>query len=174
MKRTISIAVTVAGLAGGLLAALLLTIAPTQALPAWTTSNSSFTSTMPGTRLVTDLRFATHPGFDRVVIAFTGRTPSWRATYHHRFFRDGSGAPVPIRGGLQLTLMPAQAHDNAGHNIYTGPRLVRPGFPTLKAIAMTGDFEGVVTFAFGLSPERAPYRIFVLHSPQRIVVDFKH
>ena len=52
--------------------------------------------------------------------------------------------------------------------------MVRPGFPTLKAIALTGSFEGVVSFGFGLSPRRSPYRMFVLHQPQRLVIDFKH
>ncbi len=39
---------------------------------------------------------------------------------------------------------------------------------------MTGDFEGQVTFAFGLRPRLTPYRIFRLHEPQRLVIDFKH
>jgi len=162
------------GLAAALTAALVLAVAPAQALPAWTTENSSWENPRAHMPMVTDLRYATHPNFDRVVIDIDGRIPGWKATYHHRFFYDGSGAPVPIRGGLQVVLFPARAHDNAGHDVYDGPNLVRPGFPTLKAIAMTGDFEGYVTFAFGLDPQRSPYRIFKLHDPQRIVIDFKH
>ena len=57
---------------------------------------------------------------------------------------------------------------------YRAPKLVRPGFPALKAIAMTGDFVGRVTFAFGLQPRRTPCRIFRLHDPQRLVIDFRH
>lgn len=166
------------GLAASLTAALLLalpaSIAPAQALPAWRTTNSSYTSTATGTRLVTDLRYAAHPGFDRVVIDLTGRIPSWHATYESKFFRDGSGTRVRMRGGLQLTLTPAAAHNLAGHSVYNGPMLARPGFDALKAVAMTGDFEGVVTFAFGLDPQHTAYRIFRLHDPQRLVIDFKH
>jgi len=121
-----------------------------------------------------DLRYAQHPRFDRVVIRVHGRIPGYRATFHRRFFYDASGLPVPIRGGLQVVLMPGYAHDRAGNDVYQGPKLARPRFSALKAIAMTGDFEGQVSFAFGLRPRRTPYRIFHLHDPQRLVIDFKH
>ena len=84
------------------------------------------------------------------------------------------GLMVAIVGGLQVVLRPAHGHDRAGDAVYRGPRLARPGFPALKAVAMTGHFEGQVTSAFGLRPRRAPYRIFRLHDPQRIVIDFRH
>ena len=168
--------------AAALTAALLLPLATVpastataqaQTLPGWTTTNSSWTNPRATQPMVTNLRYATHAGFDRVVISIDGRIPSWRATYQRHFVYDASGAPVPIRGGIQLVLM-ARAHDLAGHNVYRGPRLVRPGFDALKAIALTGDFEGHVTFAFGLDPQHTPYRIFRLSSPQRLVIDFKH
>jgi hypothetical protein len=143
-------------------------------LPDWQTTRSSWTN--PGARQpkVIDLRFAAHQNFDRVVIEIRGRIPGGTATYHRRFHYDGSGLPVPIRGGLQVALSPAYAHNSAGENVYEGPKLARPGFATLKAVAMTGDFEGYVTFAFGLTPRRSPYRVFWLHNPQRLVIDFKH
>jgi hypothetical protein len=167
------------GLTASLLAALTLALpasaAPTvQALPGWTTNNSTWENPRAHSPMVTDLTYATHSGFDRVVITIDGRIPGWKVTSEHRFFRDGSGTRVPIRGGLQVALNPARAHNNSGHSVYGGPMLVRPMLPTLKAIAMTGDFEGYVTFAFGLDPQRSAYRIFRLNSPQRIVIDFKH
>jgi hypothetical protein len=171
MKRLIGLAASVTA---ALLLALPASIAPAQALPAWRTTNSTYTSAVHTTRLITDLRYATHPGFDRVVINLQGRIPSWRATYQSRFFRDASGERVPIRGGLQLVLRESAAHDQQGHSVYDGPSLARPGFDALKAVALTGDFEGTVTFAFGLDPQRTPYRIFRLHDPQRLVIDFKH
>jgi len=162
----------------GLLAALLLTLTltspPATALPAWRDTASSWTNPDAKAPRVVDLRYARHPRFDRVVIDIRGLIPGGRAAYRKHFFYDGSGKPVPIRGGLQVTLFPAYAHDDEGNNVYDGPHLVRPGFPALKAIAFTGDFEGHVTFAFGLDPQRSPYRIFRLHDPQRLVVDFKH
>lgn len=144
------------------------------AAPPWRTTASSWTNSGAGAPLVLDLRFAQHRRFDRVVIDIDGWIPSGDAKYHKVFHRDGSGAVVPIRGGLQLNLHPASTFDGDGNEVYTGPRLVRPGLPALKAIALTGSFEGVTSFAFGLTPRRTPYRIFFLHDPQRIVIDFKH
>jgi hypothetical protein len=167
MKRII-------GLVVAIVATLGLTTPPATALPNWETTATTWTNPTANHPLITDLRYAQHAGFDRVVIRVRGRIPGYRATFHRRFFYDASGERVPIRGGLQVVLMPAYAHNQAGGNVYRGPQLTRPGLPTLKAIAMTGDFEGQVSFAFGLRPRRTPYRIFRLHDPQRLVIDFRH
>lgn len=168
MKRLI--ALLVAGLACSLAAPT----APASAVPDWRTTGTSWTNPQAKMPQITDLRYARHGNFDRVVVDVTGKIPGGRTGYHRRFYYDGSGERVPIRGGLQLTLLPAYTYDADGNNVYDGPSLVRPGFPALKAIALTGSFEGQVSFAFGLSPMRAPYRVFLLHSPQRVVIDFKH
>jgi hypothetical protein len=142
--------------------------------PAWQTTATTRTDPLAVRPRVLDLRYAQHSRFDRVVIRIRGRIPGYRARYHRTFSYDASGQPVPIRGGLELVLVPAYAHDQAGVDVYRGPRSSRPHLPTLQAIAFTGDFEGRVSFAFGLRPRRAPYRIFWLHDPQRLVIDFKH
>ena len=151
------------------------TAASSASAPAWETTNTTWTNPAARQPKVVGLRYATHPRFDRVVIDIRGRIPGYRATYQRRFYYDGSGAEVPIlgRSGLQVVLFPAYAHDADGDNLYTGPRIARPRFRTLKALAFTGDFEGQVTFAFALT-HRAPYRIFSLNDPQRLVIDFKH
>jgi hypothetical protein len=46
-----------------------------------------------------------------------------------------------------VVLFPAQARNDKGVEIYTGPEIARSRFQTLKAIAFTGDFEGYVSFA---------------------------
>ena len=149
--------------------------APATGLPAWQDTNTSWSHPAAVNPKVTGLRFAAHPTFDRVVIDISGRIPSGSANYRRHFTYDGSGDEVPIlgRSGLQVTLSPAAAHDDAGHNLYTGPRIARPRLRTLKALALTGDFEGQVTFAFALT-HRAPYRVFELSAPRRLVIDFKH
>jgi hypothetical protein len=161
-------------LVAGLLTTLVGPAASAAVLPDWRTTASTWTNPKAHAPRITNLRYATHERFDRVVIEVTGLIPGGRASYHRHFTYDGSGKRVPIRGGLQVALSPAYAHDDDGHNVYDGPRLARPGFPALKALAFTGDLEGVVSFAFGLSPRRTPYRIFRLHQPQRLVIDFKH
>lgn len=149
-------------------------VAPGFPSSVWRTAGVTWTNPAAHTPRIVDLRFAQHRRFDRVVIDVTGKLPGGRTAYRRHFQYDASGEPVPIRAGLELVLKPAFTTDSNGIDVYDGPQLARPGFRTLKAVALTGSFEGVVSFAFGLSPRRAPYRVFVLHQPQRIVVDFKH
>ena len=159
-----------------LASSLLVTISAVAPAPAaeWRTSGTSWENADANHPLVVGLRYAQHENFDRVVIEIDNRLPSYRMGYNVRHYYEGSGARVPIRGGLWVSLSPAYAHNRSGASVYEGPKLVRPGFETLKGIAFTGDFEGYVTFAFGLEPRRTPYRVMRLHNPQRIVIDFKH
>lgn len=171
--RALIVLLSAAVLVGGLLAP------PATAGPVWLTSNSTWTNpdltTSSSLPRVINLRYGHHQRFDRVVIRIRGPFPGGRAHYQRDFTYDPSGLAVPIRGrsGLQVSLTPAYGHDGAGNNLYVGPRIARPRFPTLKALAYTGDFEGYVTFAFALT-YRAPYRVFTLDAPHRIVIDFRH
>lgn len=157
-----------------MLAALLLAPPSSSAPPDWldTGVRVSYPDNHPV--WVTDLRHARHEGYDRVVIELRGPMPDHRTGYVRRFTYDGSGKPIPVlgRSGLWIGLT-AAGHDAAGNNLYTGPRLVRPRFETLKALALAGDWEGQVTFFFALR-HRAPYRIFHLADPSRMVIDFRH
>jgi hypothetical protein len=165
---------TVAAVVMLLCAGLLATQSSASALPAWQDQATSWTHPAARSPKVVNLRFAAHRHFDRVVIDVVGRIPSGRAHYARRFHYDASGELVPIRGrsGIALTLSPARAHDRTG-NVYEGPQVARPHLRTLKALALTGDFEGTVSFGFALT-HRAPYRISFLQDPQRLVIDFKH
>jgi hypothetical protein len=157
-----------------MLVSLLLTPPASAAPPGWL--DTGVTKAFPNNNgvKVLDLRFASHPTFDRVVIDLRGPLPDYRTGYARRFHYDGSGKLIPIRGasGLWVALT-ADGHDVNGNNLYTGPRLARPGFDTLKALALGGDFEGQVTFAFALK-HRADYRIQHLTAPSRMVIDFRH
>jgi hypothetical protein len=157
-----------------LLAAFLVAIPPATALPDWERTGVRVSFPANDRVRVTDLRHARHEGFDRVVIELRGPMPDYRTGYARRFTYDGTGDPIPIRGrsGLWLGLM-AAGHDAAGNNLYKGPRLARPRHETLKALALAGDWEGQVTFFFALR-HRAPYRVFHLADPSRMVIDFRH
>lgn len=166
------------GLVATLLTILSVTVlssGPATALPAWQDTATSWTNPQARESRVVGLRYATHPTFDRVVIDIRGPIPGGSIHYAKRFFEDGSGNPVPIGGasGLALNLTPARAHSLEGDNIYMGPKIARPHFDTLKALAFTGDYESNVSFGFALT-HRADYRIFFLHNPQRLVIDFRH
>lgn len=174
MFRT-RITAALAALAVSLPLGLALPSAPASALPAWEDHGTSHPNPAAKAPQVVDLRYATHANFDRVVIEIRGRIPGDVVRYRRHFRYGGSGDPVPIHGrsGIFLGLQPASGHDRAGHNVYDGPRLARPHFDTLRALALTEDFEGYVGFGFALS-HRADYRVFRLHDPQRLVIDFRH
>jgi hypothetical protein len=118
---------------------------------------------------VVNLRVGEHAHFDRVVIDVRGALPGRTVRYVHRLRYDGSGARVPLHGRrfLQATLYPATARR------YTGPDLQQYSMPVLRGVALTGDFEGYVSFGIALR-RHVDFRVSVLHSPNRILIDLPH
>ncbi|MER6781440.1 MULTISPECIES: hypothetical protein [unclassified Streptomyces] len=127
------------------------------------------------TPLVVNARWGGHCTYDRIVIDLRGYVPRATVTRVPRLVHDGSGAPVPLAGKhfLQIRLHPAAAHDRAGESAYRGPKPVTIRLPRLKGLALTGDFEGYVTFgaAFDAKPS---FSSFTLHRPERFVLDLSH
>jgi hypothetical protein len=128
--------------------------------------------------LVLDLRLGRHSTYDRVVVDLSGPLTGYRVGYVDKLTHDGSGAPVPLSGKafLAISVSPANAHvfvDEHALNVYSGPRLTRPGLPTVKGAAMSGDFEAVVSFGLALD-HKAGFRVFTLTNPSRLVVDVAH
>jgi hypothetical protein len=138
-------------------------------------ASAAATSPAPSTSLVVNARIARHCSFDRVVIDVKGKLPPTTVTRVKELRYDGSGKKVPLPGKhfLEIKLSPAAAHNNAGRNVYKGPRLIKLSLPKLKGFALTGDFEGVVTFgaAFNSKPS---YTTKHLHRPERFVLDIAH
>ncbi|KOY59965.1 AMIN-like domain-containing (lipo)protein [Streptomyces sp. XY332] len=127
------------------------------------------------TPLVVNARWGGHCTYDRIVIDLRGHVPGVTVTRVPKLVQDGSGKPVPLAGKhfLQIRLHPAAAHNRAGDSTYHGPKLVKIYLPQLKGLAMTGDFEGYVTFgaAFHSKPS---FTSFKLHGPERFVLDVAH
>ena len=138
-------------------------------------TSAAATSPAPSTSLVVNARIAGHCSFDRVVIDVKGKLPPTTVTRVKELRYDGSGKKVPLAGKhfLEIKLSPAAAHNDAGRNVYKGPRLIKLSLPKLKGFALTGDFEGVVTFgaAFDSKPS---YTTKQLHRPERFVLDIAH
>ncbi|WP_184791666.1 AMIN-like domain-containing (lipo)protein [Streptomyces sp. 3211] len=154
---------------GALLAACLSLAAPASA------SSLTATKAQAQTPLVVNARWAGHPSYDRIVIDIQGSAPTVTVTPVNQLFYDGSGKPVPLPGKyfLEIRLNPAAAHNEAGGNVYQGPKLQKINLSKLKGIALTGDYEGYVTF--GAAFDTLPYyRAFALHAPERFVVDIAH
>ncbi|MFF8375503.1 hypothetical protein ACF07V_05085 [Streptomyces sp. NPDC015661] len=162
---------TLAAVAAG----ILLTAGIGATMPAGAANAPTLSTTTPTTALVVNARWGGHATFDRLVIDVRGAMPPVTVHQTRALYYDGSGERVPLAGKhfLEIKLSPAAAHDDSGRSVYKGPRLVKIYLPTLKGVALTGDFEGVVTIgaAFDTKPV---YKTFRLHSPERFVVDIAH
>ncbi|MFZ4300929.1 AMIN-like domain-containing (lipo)protein [Streptomyces cinereoruber] len=159
-----------AGAAGVLLAAGIGATVPAGAAGAPGRSGSA-----PATALVVGARWGGHATFDRLVIDVRSAVPSVTVRRVSALHQDGSGRKVPLAGKyfLEIRLSPAAAHDDAGRSVYRGPRTARVSLPALKGVALTGDFEGVVTVGAAFDTEPV-HKTFRLRSPERFVVDVAH
>jgi hypothetical protein len=109
-----------------------------------------------------------HARFDRVVFLFSAGLPSRRAQYVSSVSQDASGKPVPLQGRafLLVTLMNVNW---TPPNVPTEPTLTSH-LAVLRQLKPAGVFEGYYSFGLGLS-RRVAYRFFVLHHPDRLVLD---
>jgi hypothetical protein len=113
---------------------------------------------------------ANHPGYDRVVFEFAGsQLPAYTLTRQSSttFTRDASGQQVTLQGSSGLKLV---FHGAAGYPSYSGSTDLKPGLPVVKEVEQIGDFEGVMSWGFGLS-QPACVRTIVLSNPTRLAID---
>ncbi|UBU14512.1 hypothetical protein LCN96_05660 [Nonomuraea gerenzanensis] len=89
--------------------------------------------------------------------------------------QDGSGKPIDVHGGayLQLTLFPANAHDDEGRSTWSGGPVYPARLGNLADVVRTGDFEGRVGIGLVLG-KRAPFQVTEQGSPSRLVLDVAH
>jgi hypothetical protein len=145
------------------------------AAPTWGTGPVFVQRNVSPVPRVVDLRVGRHAHFDRIVIDLHGKIPGYAASYVHRLRYDGSGDLVPLHGRrfILVTVTPGTAHRADGTSVYAGPELQQYSLPTLRGVAVTGDFEGTVSFGLALR-RSAAFRVLVLHAPNRLVVDVRH
>lgn len=129
------------------------------------------------TAQVNNLRVGGHNGFDRVVIDYKGKKPAVKLSLVNNLYSCGKGDKLSIPGSkiLQIDLTPAQAHNQKGQDVYTGPgQLSTASFnlSTIKGVRMACDFEGHVTFGIGVKNLKS-YSVSHLSDPKRVVVDLK-
>ena len=124
--------------------------------------------------LLTGVRAAHYPGFDRVVFDFYGGLPSSTPDTGYvggpALIGDPSGRPVYVAGRyiLQFTMRGARGHTENGTD--TSPNRTAFALPNVLTVVQSGDFEGVVTYGIGVA-SRQSFRVFTLSSPPRVVVD---
>lgn len=126
------------------------------------------------TPIVKNVRFGSHPTYDRIVIDINGHMPDIRITKPYSLRTDGEGAPVNLRGraNVHIALNPAVAHNEAGRNLYKGPRKINDlQMKYLHGFQLLGDFEAVVSFGVTTDITNPRIRIMRLYNPTRVVID---
>jgi hypothetical protein len=141
-------------------------------LPPFTTAPKSAAAGGAGQAELVALTTGCHPSFDRVVVRARFATPGYGVRYVSRIVQP-SGAPLRIRGAalLELAIRPARGHTAGGAPLL--PAVSVPNCPVLREVKRAEDFEGVVVLGLGVS-RKAPFRVFRLAGPSRIVVDLRH
>ena len=127
---------------------------------------------------VTAIRVGTHDGYDRVVFELDGKQPGepgWFARYEDDPRQQGSGDPIDVDGEAVLALRIT----GVGYPMDTGveeqpePPSVPRGAKVVQEISRGSVFEGQHEVFIGTSG-KAPFRVFRLDDPARVVVDFRH
>ena len=135
-------------------------------------------SAAAGTDGLTDVRAGRHACFDRLVLD----DASWAwVRYVDQVTEDGSGRPVPLRGGARLEIVTTRSDRvDTGAPTYTpadpGELVDVTGWTTFRQAAFAGSFEGQTTLGLGVRA-RLPFRVFVLTTGQpspRVVIDVAH
>ena len=131
----------------------------------------------PEVALLSDVRVARQPGFDRVVFEFRGEdTPGYDVRYVRRpVVQDGSGAEVIVAGEHVIAVRMENALDadlgkESAPPTYTGPTRITPRLPVVTELVRTGGFEGVLTWVIGTGA-RQGFVVSTLQDPPRLVVD---
>ena len=129
------------------------------------------------TPTLSNIRTGRNAGFDRVVLDMSGLPTEHRTREVTGVANCGSGLPVPVPGNevLEVTLIGAAAHDDAGNPTYTGSRnFPTPGLTNVRGVALTCDFEATLGIAVGHGNASSWHRVFTLTSPDRLVIDIGH
>jgi len=117
-------------------------------------------------------------GTQRIVFEFDGdEVPGWQVGYEPLpVLADPTGEPVDLAGtaALVVRMTPASTVDLTDGSFtptYDGPRrLGIDGGSPGGELVLTGDFEGLMTWAVGLDA-RVPFAVDALVEPARLVID---
>lgn len=132
-------------------------------------------SAPPHQRVISDVRLATHEGFDRVVFDTVGEgTTGWFTEYTAEPTQLASGLPVEFDGSMALQV------NLSGVITMTGGGYEQPIFGTIPGVGGAVNevvsavtHHGTSQFIIGLD-DTLPHSIHVIEEPQRVVVDILH
>lgn len=120
---------------------------------------------------LTGIRAATHEGFTRVVLEFSGEgTPGvWRAAWTDEAVEQGRGLPIQVDGEAVLDLVIDGTPMTASDNPYPSGTHTRAGD---LDIVSDGTFEDNTHIVIG-SPTSRQFQIGFLSDPVRMVIDIR-
>jgi putative component of toxin-antitoxin plasmid stabilization module len=113
--------------------------------------------------------------FDRVVFEFKdNQVPGYRVEYVP-IVTDEAETVHKLFGKafMRVDMNPAWAHSNETGAPSVKEREKRLNLPVVIEFKQVEDFEGVVSYALGLSG-RKPFRVMEMSNPARLVIDVKH
>ena len=126
---------------------------------------------------VTKVRTGLHDGFDRVVFEAEGTgTPGWDVRYVDEASGQGKGDNIPVEGEaiLQVTITGVGYPTETGIEEYDGSSpLPGAGTEVVTEVVWDSTFEGTSVAFVGLT-EKTPFRVYLLESPTRVVLDVAH
>jgi len=147
---------------------------PVEAGPVWPVEARTVPAAVGrGPSVLRSITVGSHGTYERLVLQFTAAYGAVMVRYVPLLRADPSNAVVALPGAAYLSVV---VHDAAarwpatGVAPYGGPTLVRPGYPTIAAVAVTGDFEAVLSFGVGLG-RVAGFQVHRMQSPDRLVID---
>ena len=121
---------------------------------------------------LTGIRAATHEGFTRVVLKFSGEgTPGvWRGAWTDEAVEQGRGLPIQVEGEAVLDLIIDGTPMTATENPYPGGTHTRAG--DLNVVS-DGTFEDNTHVVIG-APTTRQFQIGFLSNPVRMVIDIRN
>ena len=143
--------------------------APGNSLPAFSCSDSGGGATSVAN--LTAARLDEQPGFDRFVLQFDLRVPSYTVKRQAKpvFSLGASGTSITLSGTAGVLV---RVHSATGNGTFTGPTdITHTEYLVLREARQTEDFEGYLSWGLGLT-HAACFRTFTLADPPRLVVDF--
>ena len=120
---------------------------------------------------LTGIHAATHEGFTRVVLEFSGKgTPGvWRAAWTDEAVEQGRGLPIDVEGEAVLDLVIDGTPMTASNTPYPSGTHTRAG--DLDVVS-DGTFEDNTHVVIG-SPTTRQFQIGFLSNPVRMVIDIR-
>ena len=120
---------------------------------------------------LTDVRFAHHDGYDRIVFEFanTPKLPSYKLTQQGpTFITDPKGErrTLECTAGLRTLFFSTDWTNGVPLND------AKPELPVIREVNNIGNFEGYTSYGIGLS-KPACFRTLELTAPTRLVIDFQ-